>query len=117
MAKAHQQLLLDLPAEDVERLAERTVAELGWELSREPDGRLIVDEDATKLHCHCSPLHAELELRSSESSRQTSLNVSGKVAGWGPLATEHARSQTDLLARRLGLAAIAAAGAPAGKPQ
>lgn len=112
MAKASQQLLLELPPDEVERLAATTVAELGWELSREPGRRLIVDEDASKLHCHCSPLQAELELQPAPGGQQTRLTVTGKVAGWGPLATQHARSQTDLLARRLGLAAIAAASAP-----
>ena len=117
MAKARQQLSLELPPDEVVRLAETTAAELGWELSQESDGRLIVDEDATKLHCHCSPLHAELELEPEENGMRTRLVVTGKVAGWGPLATEHVRRQTDLLSRRLGLAAISAGrgGAPAGQ--
>jgi hypothetical protein len=108
MAKASQQLLLELPPDEVERLAETTVAELGWELSRQPGGRLIVDEDATKLHCHCAPLHAELDLHPTQAGRQTRLTVAGKVAGWGPVASQHVRGQTELLSRRLGLAAIAA---------
>ncbi len=115
MAKARQQLSLELPPDEVVRLTETTAAELGWELSQESDGRLIIDEDATKLHCHCSPLHAELELKPEENGMRTRLAVTGKVAGWGPLATEHVRRQTDLLSRRLGLAAISAGrgGAPA----
>jgi hypothetical protein len=106
VAKARQQLLLELEPPDVERIAERVVSQLGWSLTRAP-GSLVANEDATKLHCHCSPLNAELELRPAGDTG-TEVTVRGRVAGWGPIASQHVRRQTDLLTRRLGLAAVAA---------
>ncbi len=119
MAKAGQQLLLDLPPSAVERIIKTAVAELGWKLTGEPDGRLIVDEEVTKLPCHCSPLHAELELRPVQGGQQTKVDVTGRVPGWGPVASQHVRGQTDLITRRVGLAAIAVAKGrePSGEPR
>jgi hypothetical protein len=107
VAKARQQLLLELEPRDVERIAEEVARELGWDLTRAPGGDLAVNEDATRLHCHCAPLDAELELKAAGEAR-TELIIRGRVPGWGPIASQHVRRQTDLLARRLGLAAIAA---------
>jgi hypothetical protein len=105
MAKARQELHLELPPGEVAEIAERVVAALGWELSEEEEGQLVVDEDMTKLHCHCSPLRAELELHSAP-ERGTRLLVEGRVPGWGPVASQHVRRQTDLLTRRVGLEAV-----------
>ena len=105
MAKARQELHLELPPGEVAEIARRVVAALGWELSRDEEGRLVVDEDVTKLHCHCSPLRAALELHPTP-ERATRLLVEGRVPGWGPVASQHVRRQTDLLARRVGLEAI-----------
>ena len=83
------------------------VRSLRWGLEHRGDGRIEVREDATRLHCHCSPLTARLTVHATGSGR-TSLTIEGSVPGWGPVASQHVRSQTDLLARRIGLAAIRA---------
>ena len=79
---------------------------MAWVLESESRGRFRLREDATKLHCHCSPLEADLEL-SPAGEGATELAIDGRVPGWGLLAGKHAREQTQLLARRVGLAAIA----------
>lgn len=63
MAKAQQEMLLELEPHEVEQIAEDVTCTLRLTLTRAPGGRLVANEDATKLHCHCSPLQAELELR------------------------------------------------------
>jgi len=105
-AKAGSDLALGLDLQLAEEVAEEAVAKLGWSLERAQDGRLIVHEDASKLHCHCSPLRAELTFITSGPS-STELAIRGQVPGWGLIASKHAREQTDLLTRRIGLVAIA----------
>jgi hypothetical protein len=104
VATAKQELVIELEARDLERVIDRVVANLGWDLSRPAADVLRADEDATKLHCHCAPLHAEMVL--GQRANQTKLTIRGKVPGWGPVASQHVRRQTDLLARRVGLAAV-----------
>ena len=106
MSKARSKLVLESEPSEVETLAERVAADLGWELERADVGHLVIYEDATRLHCHCSPLRAELQIRAAENGK-SELAIMGRVAGWGPVASQHVREQTDLLTRRLGLAAIA----------
>lgn len=106
MAKARQDLLIDLGAGELTRVVERVVGELGWELDASGRDGLLVHEDATRLHCHCAPIRAEVELGEA-GDRRTRLTISGQVSGWGPVASRHVREQTDLLARRIGLAAVA----------
>lgn len=78
--------------------------ELGWSCEEAPDGRLEIREDATRLHCHCSPLRAIVETADGEGGG-TRVEIAGEVPGWGPLASRHVREQTDLLTRRIALAA------------
>lgn len=107
MSERHQNLVLPLRPDEVPRLIGEVVADLGWTLETGGHGSFEVREDPTKLHCHCSPLHAHLRPTLSGGGG-TELRIEGAVPGWGPVASRHAREQTDLLARRLGLAALSA---------
>lgn len=102
MARASQRLVIDRGPDAIAEAASEVAAALGWEVDVLSSNELILYEDATRLHCHCSPLRAELQLKSQEFGR-TDVLVSGKVAGWGPVAAGHVRKQTDLLTRKLGL--------------
>ena len=81
----------------------RVVGELGWSSESSEQGKFEIREDPTRLHCHCSPVHARLTLLSSPGG--TEMRIEGEVAGWGPVASKHVREGIDLLARRVGLEA------------
>ncbi|GIK83233.1 MAG: hypothetical protein BroJett024_43380 [Alphaproteobacteria bacterium] len=104
VSKARSKLVLQSQPSELRNVARRVVADLGWEVEH-AKGALLVYEDATRLHCHCSPLRAELKFKAAENG-ETELVITGTVAGWGPIASQHVREQTDLLTRRLGLAAV-----------
>ncbi len=99
-------LRLPMPGAEVEALARRVASELGWAVEDSTPGRLTLAEDATKLHCHCQPLRAELSYDEGAPDA-TELRIEGRVPGWGPISSEHARRQTDLLTRRIGLTVAA----------
>lgn len=107
VSRANRELNLNVDPANVIELARPVAAELGWILTTPEPGHLVVSEDPTRLHCHCSPLKAKLEFSSSDDGR-TRLTVEGEVPGWGPIASRHVVQQTDLLTRRIGLAAIRA---------
>ena len=104
-SRSRQRLVLPLPKDRVDDLLSDVAGELGWKLERMAPEQLVVREDATRLHCHCSPIEATLSLAASEAG-STEVRIEGRVPGWGPLAGKHAREQTELLARRVGLAAV-----------
>ena len=105
MSRSRASLRLPLGSAAAQRTAEGVAAGLGWEFESTGPGSLVIDEDATRLHCHCSPLRAHLTLRSLGADL-TELRIDGRVPGWGPISSDHVRRQTDLLARRVGLAAL-----------
>ena len=105
MSTRRQDLTLPLQAEEARFVIENVAGELGWAVTRSDAGSFEVREDPTRLHCHCSPLRATLSL--TPSGGRTELGIEGEVPGRGPVASKHVREQTDLLARRVGLAALA----------
>lgn len=105
VSRSRQRLVLPLDRVDVDEVISRVSSELDWTLEREGPDQLTVSEDATKLHCHCAPLQASVEL-SSTAPGETEVRIEGRVAGWGPVSGQHVREQTELLARRIGLTAI-----------
>jgi hypothetical protein len=98
-------LLLPLDRPGVDAILERVSGELGWSLEREAPDRLRLHEDPTRLHCHCAPLEANVQLTPTASG-ETEVRIEGRVPGWGPVSGQHVREQTELLARRVGLALI-----------
>ena len=106
ISRSSQRLLLPLGPERACELVVGAASQLGWTSEQVVPGQLRLREDATRLHCHCAPLEADLTLRPF-SDEATEVMIEGQVPGWGPLAAKHVREQTDLLTRRIGLAAIA----------
>ena len=104
MTKRRQELTLPLAPDDVAQVILDVSRDLGWSVAPATNGGFEIREDATKLHCHCTPLRVRLML--SATTEGTTLTIDGEVPGWGPIASQHAREQTDLLTRKLGLAAI-----------
>lgn len=115
VTRSHQRLLIPLDRTEVRELLERVASELGWALEHQTRERARFREEASRLHCHCSPLEASVDLAQPDAG-STELTIEGRVPGWGPLAWTHVQEQTGLLARRIGLAAIEQReGRPAGR--
>jgi hypothetical protein len=105
VSRSRQRLVLPLDQPGVEAILDRVSSELGWTVERAAPDRLQVNEDATRLHCHCAPLEAGIRLTPTTSG-ETEVRIEGRVPGWGPVSAQHVREQTELLARRIGLALI-----------
>ena len=85
-------------------ICHHVIGELGWALMSEDEAHLVASEDPTRLHCHGQPAEAEIELTAA--AEQTAIAIKVRVPGWGTISSRHAREQTDLLARRIGLVII-----------
>lgn len=102
--RSHQRLLLPLSEPRVGALVLEVAEELGWQLERRAPGRFVLQEDATKLHCHGSPIEVSIELSADDG--ETEVRIEGTVPGRGPISRKHVEERTDALTRKLGLAAI-----------
>ena len=107
VSKHRQTLKLPLPGDLAVTLVTKAATDLGWNLNVLADGSLEIHEDATRLHCHCSPLRALVTLTGIGESA-TVAEIEGRVPGRGPIAGKHVREQTDLLTRGIGRRALEA---------
>ena len=80
--------------------ARTAVAELDWPLEETEPGTLVATEDFARLHCHCQPMSVKIGLSASDEGRSTLL-LRASVPGRGPIASQHLRTQSDVLARRI----------------
>ena len=91
---------LGMGGEETIAAARRALLELGWPLlTQEPD-RVTATEDVTRLHCHCQPIGVEVALAPAV-DEQATLLIQASVPGRGPIASQHLREGTAVLARRI----------------
>lgn len=100
-------ITLELPLSELRAAAICTevVAGLGWDIASEGNA-LRAYEDPARLPCHCQPAEAVLTFGEAAGGR-TSLTIAAAVPGFGPISKAHVLGQGDILARSIGLAAIA----------
>jgi len=109
MATRRATIELPSPPDEAREICERVVGELRWDLVGDNPARVRGAEDPARLHCHCPPASAEIELTPADGG--TALDVTVRVPAWGIVSSRQARSRLELLVRH-----IEAAGADRGRP-
>lgn len=100
MSKEAQSFDLPLTASAVQDGCRTAFTELNWDIVDDRPGLIAAREDITKLRCHDSPATATIEI--GDSDRGSTLKVETRVAGFGPVASRHARGRHEAVMARIG---------------
>lgn len=100
------------PPAEARAICERVVGELRWDLIGGGPAHVRGAEDPARLHCHCPPASADIELTAIAAG--TAVAVSVRVPAWGIVSSRQARSRLDLLVRHIEAAGAARGGRRSG---
>lgn len=99
MSKLRATLQLAVSEDEAAAASRRALVQMGWSLLEERPLRIVAREDATRLHCHCSP--ATVTLAFAPRSGGSVIEIETEVPGFGPISSQHAEEQSQVLARRI----------------
>lgn len=100
MSKEVQSFDLPLASSAVLEGCRAAFAQLNWDIVEDRPGLIAAREDSSNLPCHDSPATVTIEI--SDSDRGSMLKLETRVAGFGPLASRHARGRHETVLARIG---------------
>jgi len=103
MATRRATIELSSPPGEAREICERVLGELRWDLVDGDPARVRGAEDPARLHCHCPPAAANIEVIAIDGG--TALELTVRVPAWGIVSSRQARSRLELLVRNIEAAA------------